>query len=121
MSKKLNGVLGGLIAATLIGSAVPALAVSPGWWGYQNQGYANRREVRDDYARLQQARAKLEYDLRRRASRRVIAQDQAAIQAILDEIERDRHGRYDRYDRYDQDERNERRRVYRRDDDRHRD
>lgn len=105
MSKMKNVVLGGLIAATLITSAGPVLAVDRGW-GYQNQGYWNRSESRSDYTQLEQARAKLEYDLRHHASRKKLAQDQAAIQAILDDIQRDRR---------------DNRHVYRNRDDRHRD
>jgi hypothetical protein len=105
MNKLKNVVLGGLIAGTLLASVGPALAIDRGW-GYQNQRYENRGEFRGDYARLQQARAKLEYDLRHHASRRRLAQDQAAIQAILDDIQRDRR---------------DNRHVYRDRDDRHRD
>ena len=101
MNKLKNVVLGGLIAGTLLASVGPALAIDRGW-GYQNQSYWNR----GDYARLQQARAKLEYDLRHHTSRRRIAQDEAAIQAILADIRSDRR---------------DNRHVYRDRDDRHRD
>jgi hypothetical protein len=105
MSTLKNVMLGGLIAGTLIVSVGPALAIDRGW-GYQNQRYGNRGELRDDHARLEQAKAKLEYDLRHHASRKKLAQDQAAIQAILDEIQSDRR---------------DNRHVYRDRDDRHRD
>ena len=105
MSKMKNVVLGGLIAGTLLTSVGPALADDRGW-GHQNQRYSNRDELRGDYDRLAQAKAKLEYDLRHHASRKKLARDQAAIQAILDEIQSDRR---------------DNRHVYRDRDDRHRD
>ena len=109
MGKIKKLVLGGLIAGTLMASAGPVLADSPWWWGRSNLARSSRSELRSDYARLEAARARLEYDRRHNASRYRLAQDRAAIQAILDEIERDRRQAWnaprgwERYDRYDRD------------------
>ncbi len=89
--------LGSLIAGALMAST--GCAVADRW--YHDGG---------DYARLEAARARLAYDLRHDASPYRIARDRAEIQAILDELERDRRyswntyrrwdrGRWDRYDR----------------------
>ena len=105
MNKVKNVVLGGLIAGTLLASVAPALATDREW-GHQNQRYGNYGELGGDHARLERARAKLRYDLSHHASRRRLAQDRAEIQAILDDIQRDRR---------------DNRHVYRDRDDRHRD
>ena len=105
MSKMKKLVLGGLIAGTLMASAGPVLADSP-WWGRPNLARSSRSELRSDYARLEAARARLEYDRRHNASRYRLAQDRAAIQAILNEIERDRRQAWNTprgWDRYDRD------------------
>ncbi len=105
MGKMKKLVLGGLIAGTLMASAGPVLADSP-WWGRPNVARSSRSELRSDYARLEAARARLEYDRRHNASRYRLAQDRAAIQAILNEIERDRRQAWNAprgWDRYDRD------------------
>jgi hypothetical protein len=105
MGKIKKLVLSGLIAGTLMASAEPVLADSP-WWGRANLWRSNRAELRSNYARLEAARARLEYDRRHNASRYRLAQDRAAIQAILDEIERDRRRAWNGprgWDRYGRD------------------
>lgn len=91
-------VLGGLITGALMTSS--GCAVADRW--YHDGG---------DYSRLEAARARLAYDLRHDASASRIARDRAEIQAILDELERDRRYSWntnrrwdrDRWDRYDRD------------------
>jgi len=111
-----------LAVASLIGGALMAssgCAVADRPWYYNDGreysifGRADRGELRTDYARLEAARARLAYDLRHGASRSRIARDRAEIQAILDEIERDRRyswntnrGRdYDNWEHRDRDHR----------------
>jgi hypothetical protein len=57
-------------------------------WGSRDATW--NRELREDYAALDRARAKLEYDLRRGASSRTIAEDRARIRRIEEEIREDR-------------------------------
>jgi len=91
-------VLSSLIAGTLMASS--GCAVADRW--YRDGG---------DYARLESARARLAYDLRHDASSYRIARDRAEIQAILDEMERERRYSWnsnrgwdrDRWDRRDRD------------------
>jgi len=93
MSRIKNLAVGSLIAGALMASSGCVVADSP-WHNYGSDraifGQAERDELRDDYARLEAARARLAYDLRHGASRSRIARDRAEIQTILDEIERDR-------------------------------
>ena len=86
--------VGSLIAGVLMASSGCVVADRPWYYNdgrdYPTFGRADRDEMRANYARLEAARARLAYDLRHDASRYRIARDRAEIQAILDEIERDR-------------------------------
>jgi len=77
MSRMKTQIFGSLLAGVLMASS--GCAVADRW--YHDGG---------DYARLEAARARLAYDLRHDASTNRIARDRAEIQAILDEMERDR-------------------------------
>jgi hypothetical protein len=94
MSRKKTLAVGSLIAGVLIASSGCVVADRPWYYNdgrdYPTFGRADRGEMRANYARLEAARARLAYDLRHDASRYRIARDRAEIQAILDEIERDR-------------------------------
>lgn len=93
MSRIKTLAVGSLIAGALMASSGCVVADSP-WQNYGSDraifGRVDRAELRADYARLEAAKARLAYDLRHGASRSRIARDRAEIQAILDEIERDR-------------------------------
>ena len=95
MSRIKTLAVGSLIAGVLMASSGCVVADRP--WYYYNDGRdyptfgrSDRGEMRANYARLEAARARLAYDLRHNASRYRIARDRGEIQAILDEIERDR-------------------------------
>lgn len=109
--------VGGLIAGALMASSGCAVADRPWYYNdgrdYSIFGRADRAELRADYARLEAARARLAYDLRHGASRSRIARDRAEIQAILDEIERDRRYSWNTNRGWDYDNRDHRDRDYR--------
>ena len=84
--------LGALVAGSLIFSAGAAMAREYDHWSRHDHRWSDRRELRQDYAALEQWRGKLAYDLRHHASRKKIAQDQAQIAALENEIRHDRGG-----------------------------
>ena len=94
MSRIKTLAVGSLIAGALMASSGCVVADRPWYYNdgrdYSIFGRTDRGELRADYARLEAAKARLAYDLRHGASRSRIARDRAEIQAILDEIERDR-------------------------------
>ena len=78
-------VLAGLLAGSLVMSAVPVVAQD--YWqrhvaDYQSYQWERRKVPPYEQRDLDQARDQLEYDRAHRASRRRIAQDEARIQEI---------------------------------------
>ena len=84
--------LGALVAGSLIFSAGSAMAREYDHWSRHDYRGSDRRELRQDYAALDQWRAKLAYDASHHASRKKLAQDQAQIQALENEMRNDRGG-----------------------------
>jgi hypothetical protein len=80
-------VLGVLITGSLVTSSVPVMARDYWHWHEKDHRWEHRADLRTDERDLAQARRQLEYDRSHRASRRMIAQDEARIR----DIERDLH------------------------------
>ena len=105
MGKMKKLVLGGLIAGTLMASAGPVLADSPWRWGRPNLARSSRSELRSDYARLEAARARLEYDRRHNASRYRLARTVLRFRrswmrsSVIDDTPGITNRGWDRYDR----------------------
>ena len=118
-SKIKTAFLGGLLAGSLLASAVPALARdqyrdrSPrygwhdqgyhrGWdqsprYGWNDRGYDRGWDRRGDYrsnsySELEQARQQLNYDASHHKSRKKLAQDQLRIEQLQNEMWRYRRG-----------------------------
>ena len=90
--------LGGLLAGSLVVSAVPASADD--FWHWRERDHRwERRAERSEQRDLDQARQQLEYDRSHRANRRRIAQDEARIRDlerdVKDSSENDRRGNWD--------------------------
>lgn len=88
--------LSGLLAGSLLASGSAALARDNSRWDrhdrdrYERNAYG-RDEMRADREALEYWRNKLQYDLRHRASRKKIAEDQANIQMLEEKISRGRN------------------------------
>jgi hypothetical protein len=103
-----TAVLGGFLAGALFTSAVPVLAWDGWHWSRYDRGnhrYYDRWDRRGGwqgydykYSELEQARQQLEYDRSRHAKRRRLAQDEARIQELEDQMWREEGG-YWRYRR----------------------
>ena len=78
-----NLLCSGLIAGSLMASAVPAMARD--YWHWNNNRWDHRANVRSDREDLARARRQLAYDRAHHASRRTIALDEARIR----DLERD--------------------------------
>jgi len=78
-----NLVFSGLLAGSLVASAVPAMARD--YWHWHNNRWDHRADLRTEQADLNHAQRQLNYDRAHHASRRVIAADEARIR----DIERD--------------------------------
>jgi len=82
MSGKLKSmVLGGLVAGSLVVSAVAAIARDTD--SYERHAWEHREGSRSEYSELEQARQKALYDASHHASRKKIAQDDAVVDEIL--------------------------------------
>ena len=93
--------LGGLLAGSLVTSAVPVVAQD--YWRWHARDYQSYqwdgKDLRSDQRDLAEARRQLEYDRSHRANRRRIAQDEARIRDlerdVKDSSENDRRGNWD--------------------------
>ena len=82
-----NLLFSGLIAGSLMASAVPAMARD--YWHWNSNRWEHRAEVRSDRADLAQARRQLAYDRSHHASRRTIAADEARIRDLERDLRED--------------------------------
>ena len=84
-SKTKTLVLGGLLAGSLVTSAVPVVAQDYWRWharDYRSYQWESGKDLRSDQRDLDEARRQLEYDRSHRANRSKIAQDEARIKEI---------------------------------------
>jgi hypothetical protein len=101
-SKIKTAVFGGLLAGSLLASAVPALARDQYWdrsprYGWKDRGYNRGWDRRGDYrsnsySELEQARQQLNYDASHHKSRKKLAQDQQRIEQLQNDMWRYRRG-----------------------------
>ena len=97
MNSKLKTIVfGGLVAGSLVISAVPAMARNRDF--YERHRWDNSSQ--SDYEALQQARQKALYDAAHHASRRRIAADEARIRE-LERVTRDYPSENDRRGNWD--------------------
>jgi hypothetical protein len=91
MKRKISGLIfGSLILGSLMVSTNPAMARHEWRWADNEQRWERRADLRREYRELEDARRQLEYDLRRGASRRRIAEDEARIRQIENAIRAER-------------------------------
>ena len=82
-----NIVFSGLLATSLMVSAVPAMARD--YWHWHHDRWERRADLRTEQDDLNRARRQLNYDRAHHASRRVIAQDEARIRDIERDLRED--------------------------------
>lgn len=91
MKRKISGfIFGSLILGALMVSTNPAMARHEWRWADNEERWERRADLRREYRELEDARRQLEYDLRRGASRRRIAEDEARIRQIENAIRAER-------------------------------
>jgi hypothetical protein len=88
-AKVRNFLFGGLVAGSLLASAVPAMAARD-YWHWNNNKWERRADMRTDQQDLARARRQLSWDRSHGASRRTIAQDEARINDIERDLREDR-------------------------------
>ena len=94
-------VLGGLLAGSLVTSAVPVVAQDYWRWHERDYQWERRKDLlSEQIGSLDQARRQLEYDRSHHARRRTIAQDEARIRNLERDTkdypsENDRRGNWD--------------------------
>jgi hypothetical protein len=87
-AKVRNFLFGGLVAGSLLASAIPAMARD--YWHWNNNRWDRRADIRSDQHDLAQARRQLDWDRSHRASHRTIVQDETRISDIERDLREDR-------------------------------
>jgi hypothetical protein len=91
MNRKMTGLIfGSLVLGSLAVSSNSAMAQYDWRWSEREHRWERRADLRRDYRELEEARRQLEFDLRHGASRRRIADDEARIRDLEDNIRAER-------------------------------
>ena len=91
MKNKLKGlIVGGFVTAALLMTTAPVFARDYWHWSRQYNRWDRRADLRSDYHDLEEAKRQLQRDRSHHASRRTLANDEARIRDIEQDIHADR-------------------------------